>query len=137
VYSIMAETSYQHVSLETVDGVLVVTLNEPQLRGDKMADALRQELLAVVGTKSGQRVVISFQKVDYVFSAAFRPFLSLRRRLQDTGGRLVFCNLTPGVSEVFQVVRLISADGTSPAPFDVKPDVSAALAFLQAPPSAD
>ena len=68
---------------------------------------------------------------------SFRPFLSLRRRLQESGGRLVFCNLTPAVSEVFQVVRLISADGSSPAPFDVKPDVSAALAFLQAPLSAD
>jgi anti-anti-sigma factor len=133
----MAETSYQHVKVETVDGALVVTLNEPQLRGDQRADALREELLAIVGNTRGQRVVVNFEKVDYVFSAAFRPFLSLRRRLQETGGCLVFCNLTRAVSEVFQVVRLISADGGSPAPFDVKPDVSAALAFLQTPPLVD
>src|SRR5436309_15798523 len=107
----MAETSYQHISLETVDGVLVVTLNEPQLRGDKMADALREELLAIVGNKSGQRIVISFQKVDYVFSAAFRPFLSLRRRLQRSGGRLLLCKLAAAVYQLFRVVRLIAADG--------------------------
>ena len=67
----MAETSYQHISLETVDGVLVVTLNEAQLRGDKMADALREELLAIVGNKSGQRVVISFQKVCEIMVTTF------------------------------------------------------------------
>ena len=102
-----------------------------------MADTLRQELLAVAGNKSEQRVAISFQKGRLRVQRGIPAFLSLRRRLQESGGRLVFCNLTRAVSEVFQVVRLISADGSSPAPFDVKPDVSAALAFLQTPLSAD
>jgi len=126
----MAEPTYRHIQPEIIDGILVLRLTEIQLQGDNLADALREEFLAIAGQTGGRKIVVDFTSVEYVFSTAFRPFLSLRRRIQETGGQMVFCNLAPSVVEVFRIVRLISPDGVSTAPFEVQPNVPAAVAHL-------
>jgi anti-anti-sigma regulatory factor len=56
--------------------------------------------------------------------------LSLRRHLQEAGGRLVLCNLAPAVAQAFQTTRLISTSRSSTAGLEVKPDLASALASL-------
>src|SRR5262245_53149468 len=98
----MADPIYRYIQPQIIDRVLVLRLTETQLQGDKLADALREEFLAIVGQTRGRKIVVDFSSVEYVFSTAFRPFLSLRRRLQETSGQMVFCNLSPSVVEVFR-----------------------------------
>jgi anti-sigma B factor antagonist len=129
----MPEKQPPHVTSQTLDGVLVIRINERQFHGDSLADAIRQEMLALIAAAGSQKIVIDLQPVDYLSSAAFRPLLSLRRKLQETGGRMVLCNLSPLVAEVFQLLRLISTSRSYPATFEVQPDVAAAVAFLNKP----
>ena len=109
---------------------MVLTITEPQLQGDPVADGLRTELLAAVERSGARHVVLDFQGVTYLSSVAFRPLLSLHRKLKELGGRLVLCGMKDRVSEVFHVTRLVSAAGTSAAPFELQPDVPAAIASL-------
>jgi anti-anti-sigma regulatory factor len=74
--------------------------------------------------------VLDFQGVTYLSSVAFRPLLSLHRKLKERGGRLVLCGMSERVAEVFYVTRLVSAAGTPAAPFDLQADVPAAVASL-------
>lgn len=127
----MPESPYSHFTTQTLDGVLVLTITEPQVHGDALADRLRQDFLAMVEQTAARRIVIDFRNVTYLSSAAFRPLLSLRRKLEEVGGHLVLCNLTPLVLDVFQILRLASTSRSYPATFEVQPDVAAAVAFLQ------
>jgi hypothetical protein len=99
----MAEMPKAHLVTTTIDGVLVVRIEEPQFHGEP---------------------------VHYLSSAAFRPLLSVRRKLQETGGHLVLCQLSPLITELFQLLRLISTNRAYPATFEVQPDVAGAVAFL-------
>jgi anti-anti-sigma factor len=111
-------------------GILVLTITVTELQGEKVAESLLQELLAQVAHHQAQKVVVNLQNIKYISSVAFRPFLSLRRRLQEAGGRLILCGLSSVVGDVFYTTRLLSPTGSFDAPFEMAKDVAAALARL-------
>jgi anti-anti-sigma factor len=112
-------------------GVLVLTVTEPSIEGEALADRLRQEMLEAVERAGVKWVVIDLNQARYVSSIAFWPLLSLRRRLQqEQGGRLLICGLTGAVADVFQTTRMVSAAGSADAPFEVATDRAEAVALL-------
>ncbi|HZT80854.1 MAG TPA: STAS domain-containing protein [Gemmataceae bacterium] len=129
----MPENPYRHSECSLV----VMRVTEAQLQGDALSDALREDLLGAVDRSGAAHVVIDFGAVTYLASVAFRPLLSLHRKLKERGGRLVLCGMSPVVAEVFYVTRLVSTKGSSAAPFEMQPDVPAAVASLyRSPPAA-
>src|SRR5262249_3807838 len=122
----MSESPFRHLECS----VLVLTITEAQLQGDPMSDELRGDLLGAVEHSGARHVVLDFERVVYVSSVAFRPLLSLHRKLKEKGGRLVLCGMKDRVAEVFHVTRLVSTTGTSSAPFELQADVPAAVASL-------
>jgi anti-anti-sigma factor len=125
----MSEPQQQHLKAALDQGVLVLTVLNSQLHGDALAESIRQEALDMVEQTGATRVAVDLRFVKSMSSAAFRPLLSLRRRLQELNGRLVLCGMNPDIAHVFQVTRLV---GTGPsAPFVSEPDTAAAIARLR------
>ena len=122
----MADSPYKHVQCQAI----VLAITETQLQGDPISEQLRAELLAALERSGARNVVLDFQRINFVSSVAFRPLLSLHRRLKEQGGRLVLCGMSERVAEVFQVTRLVSTTGTSAAPFELQRDAPAAIASL-------
>jgi anti-anti-sigma factor len=113
--------------------VVVLTLQDAQILGDEMADALRDQMLAVAVQAEAQNVVLDFRNVKFLSSAGFRPLLSLHRLLRQRNGKLLLCGLNADVHEIFEVTRLISTKGQTRAPFDVFGDITTAVASLFTP----
>ena len=128
----MASSTHSHVTARTESGVLVLTIMEKQLTGEDLCDAIREELVDAV-QQGTSKVIVDFAHVEYVSSVAFRALLSLRRRVQDIEGRLVLCNLSPLVAEVFKVTRLLINSKSSPSMFEEQPTVASAIAALNGP----
>jgi hypothetical protein len=68
-------------------------------------------------------------------SEAFRPLITLRRKLLEAGGRLVLCHLAPPVAQAFHSTRLIGTTQKSTSAFEVQPNVAAAIASLNQEPA--
>jgi anti-anti-sigma factor len=109
---------------------VVLSVRVAEIRGDALADELRDELLAAYENSAAVHAVLDLRGVTFLSSAGFRPFLSLQRRVRTRGGRLVLCRLGPEVEEVLSVTRLISRHGATPAAFTTRATVPAAVAFL-------
>ena len=92
-----------------------------------MAQSLVDETQAAVAHDDAKKVVVDLEHVEFLTSANFRPLLALRKKLIGVGGRMVLCNLSPVVVEMFQTTRLIGSAG---AFFEVQPDLDAAVASL-------
>ena len=105
------------------DGVLVATLELPEIRETAVAHALRDELIALVGSAHTQHLVIDARNVVLMASAGFLAFLGVRRRLE---GRIVLCHLAPQVRETFEICRMLSSDSVA-APFEATETVEQAL----------
>src|SRR5262249_61162051 len=116
---------------------VVLAFTDAQILGDELADALRDQMLAVAVQSQARNVVLDFQHVKFLSSAGFRPLLSLHRLLRQQNGKLLLCGLCPEVYEVFEVTRLISTKGGTRAPFEVFPDVCSAVASLFQPTTSD
>lgn len=111
-------------------GVLVLTIIQPRIQGEEIAQTLRDEMRQAVEQTRITQVVIDLQHVRYLSSVAFWPLLSLRRQLNDSGGRMMICGLSGDLEDVFTTTRMISTGGAVDAPFEVAADVAAAVARL-------
>jgi anti-anti-sigma factor len=123
---------FRHLIVRDEKGVLVLTLTEANLQGDKLAKALRQELLSVIAGNPSHKVVLDFQRVKSLSSEIFRPLVTLRHKLEETKGKLVICGLSPDVTRAFSATRLMSSVRSATSTFQVQPDVPAAVANLAA-----
>jgi len=111
-------------------GVLMLTIVQPRIQGEEIAQSLREEMLSEVDRAGVNRVVIDLQHARYLSSVAFWPLLSLRRQLLDAGGRLIICGLSGDIEDIFMTTKMISPGGEVDAPFEVAPDAAAAMARL-------
>ena len=124
----MVDAKFSHISCRKDGAVLIILLADDKLQGDELGESLRQEFLEALQSHGLNKVVIDFRNVKYLSTAAFRPLLTLHRKLQETQGRMIFCNLSPETAEVFIVTRLISANRYTTAPFESADDLQGALA---------
>jgi anti-anti-sigma regulatory factor len=67
------------------------------------------------------------QKVKILSSVAFRPLLRLRSKLQESGGQVILCGLTPVVGDIFYTTKMLSPGGSYQALFQIEADVAAAV----------
>jgi anti-anti-sigma factor len=130
----MATTSYEHLESRIEQGVLILTITDRELTGEDLCAALRQELLDAVTESGARRIVVDFQHVKYVASVAFRPLLSLRRQVHDTGARMALCNLSRVVAEVFYATGVLINSRSAARLFEEEIDVAAAIASLNRGP---
>ena len=112
-------------------GCLVVTVLPQQVRETAIAYSLRDEIVALVDSSQTRDLVLDAGNLQFIGSIGFLAFLGVRRHLSD--GRIILCNLSFAVREMFAVCRLISTDGAKTAPFEVAATVEAAVARLAGP----
>ncbi len=129
----MTDFEYRYLKIRVEDDVLILTVTEANLRGDATAEAVYLEMLAAVDRTRVHKVVLDLGDTMLFSSVAFRPLLGLRRKLKQLNGRMVLCNLSPALTEIFRTTRLITSSGSTPPPFEAYPDVDAAIEALRAP----
>ena len=130
----MAETAYPYMTSRVEGDILILTLTEPKIQGEGIAETLRQDMVGALDAARVTKVIIDFQHAQYISSAAFRPLLALRRKLQDRGGRIVLCGLSPVIGDVFYTTRMVGDDGSIKPLFEMKADVASAMEHLSAAP---
>jgi anti-anti-sigma factor len=120
----MSTPNYHHVAVSVEQGVLVLTLIDQQIRGDEVAEAVRREITDALERSGARQCVLNLQHVQSVSSSGLRPIIHLRREIQNLSGQLRICGVSEFISDVLHTVRLFTQ------PFDIQPDVAAAVANL-------
>ena len=88
------------ISSEFLNEVKVVRL-EGNL--DTNTSSSAQEFLNSAIDQGAAKIVVNFEKVDFVSSAGLRVLLATAKRLGGSGGSLRVCGLNETVSEVFEI----------------------------------
>lgn len=86
--------------------VSVIELALPEHFDSAMFDDLNTSLLGLFH-ENGQRFwVIDFANVSYIGSAVLGMLVNIRQRVRNINGRLVLCNLSPRLTEMFRTSAL-------------------------------
>ena len=99
------------------DGVVIATLLVPMIRESEIIETLKRNMLQAIDTSEARSVIINFKEVRFMASSAFLAFLAVRRRMG--GGRVVFCEISPEITEILTLCRLSPSSNVSSAPFEV------------------
>ena len=97
-------------SIEThnVNGILVAEFWESLRLDPAPVQDLRGHYEAHLKNQGTADVVIDLSGVGFAGSASLGNFVALQRLVRAKGGRIVFCNVDPTVTEVFRASKLDS-----------------------------
>lgn len=88
------------ISVTTTNEVKVLVF-EGKLDAQTSPDAQLQ--LSRLIEEGGNRVLVNFEKLDYISSAGLRVLLAAAKQLKGSDGELRICSLNEIVSEVFDI----------------------------------
>jgi anti-sigma B factor antagonist len=102
------------------DGVTVVRFRAARIISEANAHEMGQGLKTALETGGPRpRVLVDLAGVQLLSSAAIAKLLMFKRRVQDQGGEVRLCRLTPHVARAFAVTNLSTF-------FSIHPDVDSA-----------
>ena len=102
--------------VESKEGRVFVLAPEGRLDGTN-SGVLEERLLAAI-EKGEKALVIDFEELNYISSSGLRVLLIAAKRLQQSGGRIALCALSPSIREVFEMsgfLRFLEAYGNRAA----------------------
>jgi anti-sigma B factor antagonist len=105
------------LALVSFDRTTLVSYDEVQATGD--------ELFALQQAEPALHLVLAFQGVQGISSAMLGKLITLHRRVERAGKKLVLCELEPQVGEMFTSSRLNDY-------FTIRADRAAARALVEA-----
>lgn len=98
---------YRHVTVDRDQDILILTISDSRIDQYEAAEEMGREMIAAVTSGETNKVAVDLHHLQHMSSVGYGPFLSLHRHLSDSGGRLVLCNLSEVIYEVFNSTRLL------------------------------
>jgi len=101
----MAEAP-SHIKVVDMSGVLHVEFSDRKILDELSINEILNELIALVESQSDVKLLLNFDNVDHLSSAALGMLITLNKRVGDLNGQLRLANISPQIYEVFKITRL-------------------------------
>jgi len=96
----------RRLEVEQIGDVTVVNFVDRKILDEQNIQILGDQLFSLVDHDGLRKLLLNFGNVEYLSSAALGKLITLNKKLQGVGGRLVLCNIDPQIYEVFEITRL-------------------------------
>lgn len=101
----MAEAS-SHIRVIDVDGVKRVEFSDRKILDELSINEILTELMALVEGGDGIKLLLDFDNVEHLSSAALGMLITLRKCVGEANGKLRLSTISPQIYEVFKITRL-------------------------------
>jgi anti-anti-sigma factor len=112
---------YRRLSVSDVNDVAVVRFVDHKILDESVIQELGQELFQLVEADNRKRLLLNFQQVEFLSSAALGKLITLDKKVKAHGGKMKLTNIRPEIYEVFAITKLNKL-------FDIRDDEADALA---------
>jgi anti-sigma B factor antagonist len=109
-----------------VGGVLVIAFEATDDHATDWQSTQRDWLYKLLESQKDPRFAIDLAEVNYLASSEIGFLVTIKRRIDRRGGRVVFFGLSPYILEIFQTMNLVKL-------LDIADNLAAAMAKLGAP----
>ena len=96
----------RRVETEEINGVTVVNFIDRKILDEQNIQKIGEDLFHLVDSENRQKILLNFGNVEYLSSAALGKFITLNKKVQAAGGKLILCNIDPNIYEVFEITKL-------------------------------
>ncbi|WP_428938804.1 STAS domain-containing protein [Fontivita pretiosa] len=93
--------------VQQVDKFTVIEFRQPSLMDPVQLETIGQSLYRLVDAEDRRRIVLDFEKVQYLSSQAIGIILTMNKKLsQLKNSQLVLCGVGPRLQELLKITRL-------------------------------
>lgn len=125
----MAE-NFEHIQVSKQGEVLVLNVLLEEVTKYEVAQAMEHELTNAVDQNPAKAVLVDLGNVEFMSSVGYLPYVGVRSHVHDAGGRLILCNLSEIIREMFDSARLLINRKSPKAPFEYADSVEAGLQMV-------
>ncbi|HEV2296698.1 MAG TPA: STAS domain-containing protein [Tepidisphaeraceae bacterium] len=96
-----------HFTVQPIEKFTVIEFKTPSLMDPIILDEIGKELYRLVDQEDRRRLVLDFEKVQYLSSQAIGIVLTLNKKLAALkGSKFVLCGVGPKLLELLKITRL-------------------------------
>ncbi len=101
----MASTT-SRIRVTDQDGVMRVAFVDRNILDEAYIQQIGEEIARLVEARPGPRVLISFENVDHLSSAALGTLITINNKVRGRSGQLRLADIDPQIYEVFVITKL-------------------------------
>lgn len=95
-----------HLRIKRTEGVSVVEFADRKILEELSIQEIQDELDHLVESEPGIKLLLNFQNVDHLSSAALGVLITLNKRVKEQNGSLKLSDINRQIFEVFKITRL-------------------------------
>jgi anti-anti-sigma factor len=100
----MSAPALRHLKLQQVDGVAVVDFVDSELMFEsRLVQEIGDELQSVVSSHGHTRILLDFDRVQYISSSMLGQLVRLAKSVASGGGQLKLTGLGPVLRDTFRI----------------------------------
>ncbi len=99
-------STYRRIQVSEDAGVSVVRFVDKKIVDSATIEQLGEELNSLVTVEKRNMILLNFEGVEFLSSAALNKLISLNSKVKAAAGRLKLCSLRNEIKEVFTITRL-------------------------------
>jgi anti-sigma B factor antagonist len=96
----------RRLEVEDIGDVTVVNFVDRKILDEQNIQIIGEQLFSLVDEAGRRKLLLNFGNVEYLSSAALGKLITLNKKVQASGGRLILCNIDPQIHEVFEITKL-------------------------------
>ncbi|MGL4421275.1 MAG: STAS domain-containing protein [Gemmataceae bacterium] len=96
----------QRIVVEDMGDVTVVNFVDKKILDEQNIQMIGDDLFRLVDELGRRKLLLDFQKVEFMSSAALGKLIRLDQRLKQVGGKLILCGISKSIMEIFEITKL-------------------------------
>ncbi len=96
----------RRLEVEDSGEITIVNFIDRKILDEQNIQKIGEDLFSLVEELGRKKVLLNFSNVEYLSSAALGKFITLNKKVQAVGGKLVMCNINDDIFEVFEITKL-------------------------------
>ncbi|MFH0980053.1 MAG: STAS domain-containing protein [Planctomycetota bacterium] len=95
-----------HLTVTEQAGISIVKFSDRKILEELSIREIEDELSRLVNSKPTVNLLLNFQNVEHLSSAALGMLIKLNQQVSQKSGRLKLCDIRPQIYQVFKITRL-------------------------------
>ena len=96
----------RRLEVEDIGDVTVINFVDRKILDEQNIQIIGEQLFSLVDQDGRRKLLLNFGNVEYLSSAALGKLITLNKKVQGAGGKLILCNIDPQIREVFEITKL-------------------------------
>ena len=100
------EKEKSHLLREPYGDAIVIRFRDRKILDELVIKEIGDELIELIEKHNKTKLLVNFEGVDYLSSAALGKLITLNKKAQAANGKLKLCCINPTIVEVFKITKL-------------------------------